>query len=158
MHHKYTQTLLGIILLFILCPLHATTVTYDVTDIEEFTIWFDMDLFENLGVAVAPAGWDPLIIEPDPDIPPAGDDGFYDALALVAGIAPSVSLAGFSVQFDYLGIGTPGDQFFEIINPTTFSTLDDGFTQSAVVPIPAAIWLFGSGLVGLLAPGVLRQT
>ena len=151
---------------------HATTVFYNVSnisgntweysytisndmltvDIEEFTIFFDVGLYENLVAASPPAGWDPLVIEPDPFIP---DDGFYDALALSVGIAPDDSLGGFNVQFDYLGAGVPGDQFFDIVDPVTFMSLDSGFTQ--VVPVPAAIWLFGSGLVGILGVGAARH-
>jgi hypothetical protein len=157
-------------------PAHATTVIYDATnisgntweytyiikndmlslDIEEFTIWFDVDLYENLTVGSTPADWDPLIIEPDTTVPPDGDDGFYDALSLVSGIAPGSSLGGFNLQFDYLGAGTPGDQFFEIIDSDNFATIDDGFTQSAVVPLPTAVWLFVSGLLGLFSPRGFR--
>ena len=54
------------------------------SDIEEFTIYFDLGLYENLVVVSTPADWDPLVIEPDANIP---DDGFYDALALSAGIS-----------------------------------------------------------------------
>jgi len=178
MFHKHPQALLGVILLLSLTSSNASTIIYDVAnvsgntweytytlnndmlsvDIEEFTIWFDVDLFENLAVGTTPADWDPLVIDPDPDLPPDGDDGFYDALTLISGIAPGDSLGGFIVQFDYLGTGTPGNQYFQVINPKTFATIDDGFTQSAVVPIPAAIWLFGTGLIGLLVPGVLRKT
>lgn len=151
---------------------HATTVIYDVTnisgnrwentytvandtlsiDIEEFTIFFTVGDFENLAVGSAPANWDPLVIQPDTVFP---DDGFYDALALSAGIAPGSSLGGFSVQFDYLGTGTPGSQLFEIINPDTFESLDSGFTQA--VPLPAAVWLFISGLIGLIGMGRTRS-
>ena len=142
----------------------ATTVSFDVTnisgntweytynvandtlgiDIEEFTIFFDVALYENLSVTSTPAAWDPLVIQPDPGLP---DDGFYDALALVVGIAPGDSLGGFGVQFDFLGSGIPGVQTFDIVDTSTFATLDSGLTQ--VVPIPAALWLFGSGLLCL---------
>jgi hypothetical protein len=116
-------------------------------DIEEFTIYFDPGLFENLAATDTPADWDPLVVQPDPGLP-VPDDGFYDALALSVGIAPGGSLSGFEVQFDYLGTNSPGAQFFEVIDPDTFATLDSGFTQ--VVPLPAAIWLFMSGLIGLV--------
>jgi hypothetical protein len=178
MFHKSPQSILGVILLFFINSSNATTVTYDVTniagntweytytvnndtlsvDIEEFTIWFDVDLYENLAVGTTPADWDPLVVEPDPAVPPNGDDGFYDALALVSGIAPDGSLGGFSVQFDYLGSGSPGNQFFEIINPNSFATIDDGYTQIALVPIPAAFWLFASGFAGLFLPSAFRKT
>lgn len=126
----------------------AYTITNDTLaqDIDEFTIFFDANLFQNLTVGNTPADWDPLVIQPDPGLP---DDGFYDALALVAGIAPGATLSGFSVVFDFLGSGTPGAQPFDIVDPVTFDALDSGTTQRAVVPVPAALWLFGSGLLGL---------
>jgi hypothetical protein len=120
---------------------HATSVSFDVThiagntwedtytvandmlavDIEELTVFFDVGLFENLSMPAAPADWDPLVIQSDPGLP---DDGFYDALALVAGIAPGDSLGGFSVRFDFLGGGTLGSQPFDIVDPFTFAALD----------------------------------
>jgi len=154
---------------------HATSISYDVSslggtgweytytvandtlgaDIEEFTIWFDLALYGNLVATATPADWDPLVIQPDPGLP---DDGFYDALALVAGIAPGDSLGGFSVSFDYLGRGTPGAQLFEVIDPATFDLLDDGTTvraaagpgPSPAIPEPATGLLLGMGLAGLL--------
>jgi hypothetical protein len=41
-------------------------------------------------------------------------------------------------------------------NEIRFSALDD-FQYGAAVPVPAAIWLFGSGLIGLAAVGRRRQ-
>lgn len=151
---------------------HATTVSFDVTnisgntweytytvandtlgfDIEEFTIFFDVGLYENLVATATPADWDPLVIQPDLGLP---DDGFYDALALVIGIAPGNSLSGFGVQFDFLGAGMPGSQLFQIVDPNTFDVLDEGFTT--LVPLPGALWLFGSGLVGLVGVGSYRK-
>jgi len=151
----------------------ATTITYDVNNIsgttwtydfevfndslssglEEFTVFFEVNAYQNLSVVATPSGWDPLAIQPDPTLP---DDGFFDALALTAGgLVPGDSLGGFIVQFDFLGIGTPGSQAFDVVDPVTFATLDSGFTQAAVVPVPAAVWLFGSGLV--MFSGALRR-
>lgn len=119
-------------------------------DIEEFTVFFDVGVYENLVLADAPAGWDPLAIQPDTLLPA---DGFYDALALISGVAPGTSLAGFSVQFDFLGTGTPGAQPFTIVDPFTFETVDSGSTQLAdgivAVPEPGSFWLLLAGLVCL---------
>lgn len=166
-----SRSLGAALLLFFSTAINATSITYDLVNIggntweytynisndtllggiEEFTVFFDYTLYVNLSITTIPADWDPIAIQPDPGLP---DDGFYDALALVTGIAPGGSLGGFGVQFDYLGVGTPGDQSFDIIDSNTFATLDSGTTQLAAVPIPAAIWLFGTGLISLL--GVSR--
>lgn len=154
----------------------ATTVTYTTTNvsgntwqntytvandgtlsipIEEFTIFFNYTLYANLMLATAPAGWDPLAIDPDTNIP---DDGFYDALSLspADAINPGNALSGFSIQFDYLGTGSPGSQPFDIIDPLTFNTIDQGATTQ-VIPLPAAAWLFISGLVPLIGQGLRRR-
>lgn len=150
----------------------AATITYDVTsitgntweynytvnnntlgfNIEEFTVYFDFGVYENLSLITAPATWDPLLVEPDNFF---SNDGSYDALALNAGIAPGYSLGIFSVRFDYLGAGTPGSQYFEIVNSSTFDVLDSGRTSP--VPIPAAVWLFGSGLLGLIGVAIRKK-
>jgi PEP-CTERM putative exosortase interaction domain len=118
-------------------------------DIEEFTIWFDLGLYENLTPTSTLIDWDEITIQPDIGLP---DDGYYDALALVSGIAPGSSETGFSVSFDWLGTGTPGSQFFEIVDTFTFSALDSGDTtlvSSDPVPEPSTVMLMGIGLIGL---------
>lgn len=165
---KFTNNVIGAVFFAaFLTSAQATTITADVihvggstweytysvsndslsNDIDEFTIFFDLNLFENLVDTSTPEGWDPLIIQPDPALP---DDGFYDVLALTAGIAPGGTLGGFGVQFDFQGTGTPGTQTFYIVDPSTFAILDSGLTQVTAVPVPAAVWLFGSGLMGLI--------
>ena len=108
-------------------------------------MYFDLGVYENLTLITAPATWDPLLVEPGNFLSNAG---FYDALALSAGIVPGNSLGIFSVRFYYLGAGTPGSQYFEIVDPVTFGVLDSG--QTNLIPVPAAFWLFGSGLIGLI--------
>ncbi|MBN1765002.1 MAG: PEP-CTERM sorting domain-containing protein [Sedimentisphaerales bacterium] len=127
--------------------------TYDIRNIsltagiEEFTIWFDYGLYENLAITTPdpPAGdWDEIVWQPEPLI---GDDGGYDGRAEVStlAIAPGETVSGFAVSFDWLGTGVPGAQFYEIIDPDDFSTLDSGYT----VPEPATIFLFGLGVVAI---------
>ena len=114
--------------------------------IEEFTIWFELGSFAQLMAASqdpVAAQWDELVVQPDPVLT---DDGFYDALATGAGIAPGASFAGFTVHFDWLGEGDPGAQLFEIINPDTFETLYSGQT----VPEPATLSLLVVGGLTLL--------
>lgn len=117
--------------------------TYSVTNdnlgipIEEFTIWFDTDLYDNFTITTQEplaSQWDEIILQ---------DTGFglpigYDALALGSGIEPTETISGFSVSFDWLGAGLPASQFFEIIDPLTFETIDFGFT----VPEPSTLLMF----------------
>ncbi len=116
--------------------------------IDEFTIWFDLGLYENISTVFTPTDWDPLVIQPDASIP---DDGFYDVLALSSGIANGDSLDGFIVSFDWLGGNASMSQYFEIIDPFTFNVLESGNTIIAAnnVPEPLTITLLASGLAGM---------
>ena len=120
--------------------------TYEVTNsslsspIEEFSIWFDYDLYTNLTVETptTPAGWDQLVLQPEPVLL---DDGAYDAMATGAGITLGQTLGDFSVSFDFTGIGEPGPQPYDIIDPQSFQTIDSGTT----IPEPATLLMLGLG-------------
>ena len=51
--------------------------------------------------------------------------------------------------FGWVSAGGAEITRIELISDIRFSALDD-FRYGAVVPVPAAVWLFGSGLVGLM--------
>ncbi len=60
--------------------------------------------------------------------------------------------------FNVLGLeaGFEYDIFSDSYGNITLFALNDGVSTS-VVPVPAAVWLFGSGLIGLVAVGRRRQ-
>jgi hypothetical protein len=147
---------------------YATTINYDLanlggnrweytyavtndsmsSDIEEFTIYFNLGSYDNLVVTSPLASWDELVAQPDPALT---DDGYYDALTLATGISPAATDSGFSVSFDWLVAGIPGTQFFDVVDPITFDVLDSGSTVAATaVPEPGTLLLLGSGIIGLI--------
>jgi hypothetical protein len=172
MHHKVAICLMTVLTLALL-PLSASAAVITFTSsflggnqwqynytvaadsggpsIDEFTIYFDPSTFANLAATASPQGWDPLVIQPDTAIPA---DGYFDSLALISGISPGTSLGGFSVSFDFLGLGTPGYQRFDIVDPNSFETLSTGFTSVApvisAVPEPNILTLMSLGLAFLL--------
>jgi hypothetical protein len=124
---------------------------YEVTNnalsspIREVTIWFDYGEYSNLTVNTPnpPAGnWNEIAVQPEPAFE---DDGFYDTLSLGSGISIGQSAGLFSVTFDWRGTGTPGPQFYEIINPLTYQTIASGYT----IPEPVTILLLGFGAICL---------
>jgi hypothetical protein len=120
--------------------------------LEEFTVFFEVGLYQNLALTGSPADWDSVVVQPDDQLP---DDGYLDSLAQVAGIAVSGSLGGFSVSFDFLGQGTPAAQPFDIVDPDTFAVLESGTTT--VVPAPAGLWLAMTG-VGMIAARARKRS
>ena len=121
--------------------------TYDVynlslqEEIKEFTIWFGVGSYDNLAIETLdpPASnWDDVVWDPEPFL---GDDGGYDALAKNLNIGVGEHVYGFAVSFDWLGPGAPTSQFYEIIDPVDFHTIDYGYT----VPEPATLLLFSLG-------------
>lgn len=127
-----------------------------VAGIEEFSIDFDYNLFENLLAVASPADWDPVEIQPDPD-PSVLDDGFVDWLGLGALIGMGDSLGGFAVSFDWLGAASgpaAAGNPFQILDAITFDILASGSTTVPVVvpppnpiPEPGLLSLFGLALL-----------
>jgi len=115
--------------------------------IKEFTLWFDPGLYANL-VVTTPAplsnAWNEIVWQPEPVLQ---DPGAYDALALVSnpGIGTGQFVKGFSVSFEWLGHGTPGSQYYEIIKSDTFETIDAGYT----IPEPTTLSLLTLGAISL---------
>jgi len=120
-----------------------------VARVDEFSIYFDLNLYENLAITGSSVGWDPLILQPDTSLP---DDGIADWFTQSASIAIGETLSGFSVRFDWLGAGIPSSQLFEVVDPLTFNVLSDGLTvsQIASVPEPGSLSLLALGLFGVL--------
>jgi hypothetical protein len=125
------------------------------TPISEFTVYFDRALYSSLAPTGAPFEWDPLVAQPDANLPA---NGFYDALSFGAGLAPGETLSSFLVDFNYLGEGTPGSQPFDIVDSSIepIGLLDSGQTKlgapSTGLPEPNPSWLLliGAGLCGAL--------
>jgi hypothetical protein len=167
---------LGCGFLAILCslisPAHATSIQYDLValggddyryvysitntgslgsgvPIQLFDVDFDPAQYLESSLTITTpsplsGNWDQIFLASAPGAPAE-----YDALALTGGIADGTTVTGFSVDFTWIGTGTPGIQPYGIYDPDTFVLLEQGVTASPV-PVPAALWLFGSGLVALL--------
>jgi hypothetical protein len=166
---SHTLKFLSSLLLLAAVNVHATVIEYTLDDLgggswqynytvtndlpvvplNEFTIYFELGLYENLSVVTSPAGWDDMLVQPGSFM--GLNDGYYDSF-LFAGLAAGESAGIFSVSFDWLGVGSlPDEQFFEVVDPNTFALLDDGMTTLAPpVPLPGAALLFLNG-IGLLA-------
>ncbi len=126
------------------------------TPIQLFDIDFDPLLYDETSLTLATLSplnqkWSESFLSSAPGVP-----ADYDVLALGPGIAPGTSVAGFTVDFKWLGAGLPGAQHYSISDPTSFATLGDGFTVSAV-PEPALVSLLAAGLVALFAVRTRRR-
>ena len=113
--------------------------------VEQFTIWFDAQLYDNLQIATQTPlanDWDEIILPSTGLGIPLG----YDALEITDGIAVGGSLSGFTVSFDWHGESLPGSQSFDIIDPVTSQAIDFGNT----VPEPVTLFLFAYGIVTIL--------
>ena len=105
---------------------------------DELTVYFDVGKYGQLSAAIAPTGWDPIAVQPDPGIPASG---FYDVLSLSGHIGDDATVSGLSVTFAYLAAGSPGAQPFELLDAAGFAVVYAGMTTPAsAVPEPER-WL-----------------
>jgi hypothetical protein len=160
---------------------YATTITYDLHDlglshfryeytvsndgtlpnnsaIQLFDILFDTSLYNEASLTITSTSlafsiWSQQILGSAPNVPAA-----FDASANNSGIAVGAQSSGFSVEFDWLGAGLPGNQSFEIYDPISFTLLETGATQEATapppptgVPLPGSLSLFLAGIIGFAA-------
>jgi hypothetical protein len=120
--------------------------------LEEFTIFFDRSFHTDLALSSSPADWDSIVVQPDLNLP---DDGFFDSLALSGGLSAGDTLSGFSVTFDWLGVGQPGSQLWTVVDPLSFETIESGFTvllePPVDVPEPGTVALLIIGLLGAVS-------
>lgn len=113
--------------------------------IQEFTIWFDYGKYGNLTIETGDPlayEWDEVVWQPESVLE---DAGAYDALALVGGIEVGLQAKGFRVSFDWMGEGDPGSQFYKIVDPDTFDTIEEGLT--ILIPEPATLFLLAGSLM-----------
>jgi hypothetical protein len=125
---------------------------------QEVDIRFDPALYGLLSSAVAPPGFDLLLLQPDN---PPGTFGDYSALALMDN--PPLSTP-FEVNVHFLGMGRPGTQPFFINQLDAAGNIASVVTQGnteapggTALPEPAA-WAFGLiGILTCVVLGILRR-
>jgi hypothetical protein len=133
------------------------TITNDdiVSGFDEFSIYFDNTSYDNLAVVASHADWDSAIIPAELFLPLNHPDVF-DSIALVQPLGLGETISGFSVSFDWIGVGLPGVQNFDVIDAGSYTILQSGTTTLAApeVPVPASLPLLASALTGL---AIVRQ-
>lgn len=124
--------------------------------LEWFAILFDPALYDETSLTIVTANppaaeWDELILGSGLLI-----DAAYDVFALGGGIADGDSVAGFAVEFTWLGAGMPSAQAFEIYDPVSLNVIETGSTRTTVtgVPEPGTLALL---LLAAFAAAMLRR-
>jgi hypothetical protein len=107
-----------------------------------FTMYFDPALYADLQNPIVPENWNYNLAQPDTTWT---FDGVFDAEALTAGAAT----APFSIDFTWLGTGTPGSQPFDIYQLDDAGDLTSLQSGMSTVPEPATALLLASGLAAL---------
>lgn len=145
---------------FVATPLGEGVWRYDYSitapafDFDQFTLYFDISQFGPLSAAIGPAGWDMLSLDPDPAIPA---DGLLDGLHLDGPLPQGATVTGFSVNFRYLGLDTPGAQPFELLDSSSLRVLQSSVTTAVPEPRPALLFVAGALGLGVLGTRRRRQ-
>jgi hypothetical protein len=121
---------------------------------DELSIYFDGASYDNLNVVASPDGWDSVTLPATIFLPYINYPGVFDTIALAQPLGLGETISGFSVSFDWIGIGLPGTQHFDVIDIASTTVLQSGTTVVSAVPVPGALPLLASAFTGLM---VLRQ-
>lgn len=117
--------------------------------------FYGLDDVDNLALEIGPNGEIQLFIVEDEnpsDIWLATDaDG--DGIAEIIDLFASLGVAG--AEATGFLVDPRGGYLVNIQHPSSGNDALWSITQASVVPVPAAVWLFGSGLIGLI--GIARK-
>lgn len=110
------------------------------TAIQLFDITFSSALYDENSLVITTANplasqWEEVFLSSV-----TGDDPIYDAFS-VAGILDGQRVGEFSVEFTWLGTGTPSSQPFDVYDPDLLILLETGTTQlkQAMVNPPTSV-------------------
>ena len=127
------------------------------TDIGALALYFGYGLYDELDVLSAPSDWVAEFWDPElvMGLETPGEVVVFTSDML---LAPTESLTGLSVVFNWLGNGKPGFQAFDLLDLDSGLPLDGGTGLTvAAVPEPGTLSLFGVGLAGLVAYHRIRK-
>jgi len=112
--------------------------------VQLFGILFNPSLYDEPSLSIVSGSsvisdWDEQILNSFPPFAAA-----YDLSAISSGVLEGDAASGFAVEFNWLGLGAPGTQDFEIYDPVSWDLLEIGTTQLVAatgVPEPSTLLL-----------------
>lgn len=121
------------------------------TGVEEFSVFFNFNTYQNLAVVASPVDWSSYVLQPNFGL---SQDGVFGSFFLTSPIGLDESLGGFSVSFDWVSIDSQpnGVDGFEVYD-ANFNIIASGRTSApptSVIPLPQMMSLFSLGLAILL--------